>query len=186
MAPEHKLPTGLLIILHLHLLDYPLQDATGYDERLFHHTRGMRERNKAMEDITYFLVWKLEGSKERAKTVSTRSPRLSPHGGPLVSRSRDQILPTYPCLQPSDTTAYRIALAKYLEGLRNAIAHTSRAQTNDPKGKQRATPAEDEASAWWWKDVVVRKSILDECSGDRCGSRPTLSLRQLSLGRSAY
>ena len=95
-------------------------------------------------------------------------------------------MPKYHCLHPSDTTAYRIALAKYLEGLRNAIVHTSRAQTNDPKGKQRATPAEDEASAWWWKDVVVRKSILDECSGDRCGSHPTLFLRQLSSPGSAY
>jgi hypothetical protein len=21
--------------------------------------------------------------------------------------------------------------------------------------------------AWWWKDVVVRKSILEECAGER-------------------
>ncbi|TBU37828.1 hypothetical protein BD309DRAFT_875654 [Dichomitus squalens] len=98
-----------------------------------------------MEDITYFLVGKLEGGRERAKSI----------------------LPTYPCLQPADTTAYRIALAKYLEGLRSAVAHASRAHMNDPTGKQPATPAGDEVSAWWWKDVVVRKSILDECSGDR-------------------
>ena len=70
MALEHKLPNGLLIILHLHLLNFPLHDASGYDERLFHHTRGMRDRNKAMEDITYFLVGKLEGTKERTKSVS--------------------------------------------------------------------------------------------------------------------
>ncbi len=67
-------------------------------------------------------------------------------------------------MQPSDTTAYRIALSKYLETMRNAIVHTTHA--GDPKGKK-STPS-DEASAWWWKDVVVRKSILDECSGDRC------------------
>lgn len=70
MALENRLPNTLLIILHLHLLNFPLQDASGYDERLFHHTRGMRDRNKAMEDITYFLVSKLEGGKERAKSVS--------------------------------------------------------------------------------------------------------------------
>ncbi|TFK90846.1 hypothetical protein K466DRAFT_484041 [Polyporus arcularius HHB13444] len=94
-----------------------------------------------MEDITHFLVGKIEGGKERVKSI----------------------LSTYPCLQPSDTTAYRIALSKYLEAMRNAIVHTTHA--GDTKGKK-PTPS-DEASAWWWKDVVVRKSILDECSGDR-------------------
>ena len=69
MPPEHRLPNGLLIILHLHLLNYPLQDAAGYDERLFDPSRGMRERNKAMEDISYFLVGRIEGGKERAKGV---------------------------------------------------------------------------------------------------------------------
>ncbi|KAI0664399.1 hypothetical protein C8Q70DRAFT_234350 [Cubamyces menziesii] len=147
MPQQNQLPNGLLIILHLHLLDYPLHDATGYDERLFDPTRGMRERNKAMEDISYFLVAKIERSKERAKSI----------------------LPTYPCLQPSDTTAYKIALAKYLEAIRNSVAHTTHAGDRQPeqKGKQPACPAKDEASAWWWKDVVVRKSILDECCGER-------------------
>lgn len=76
MTPEQCLPNALLIILHLHLLNYPLQDAAGYDERLFEQSRGMRERTKAMEDITYFLVTRVEGSKERAKAVSCcLSPR---------------------------------------------------------------------------------------------------------------
>ncbi|KAI0742022.1 hypothetical protein C8Q80DRAFT_1274349 [Daedaleopsis nitida] len=143
MTPEQCLPNALLIILHLHLLNYPLQDAAGYNERLFDQSRGMRERTKAMEDITYFLVTRVEGSKERAKAL----------------------LPTYPCLQPSDTAPYRMGLAKYLESLRSAVAHTTHA--SDSKGKSPAPAAIDEASAWWWKDVVVRKSILDECSGDR-------------------
>ncbi len=77
MAPEQGIPNSLLIILHLHLLNYPLQDATGYDERLFDPSRGMRDRSKAMEDITYFLVGKIEGGKERAKGVRT-TPKLTP------------------------------------------------------------------------------------------------------------
>ena len=48
--------------------------------------------------------------------------------------------------------------------------HTKHAHTGDAKGKQHASSPEDEAVAWWWKDVVVRKSILEECSGERCGS----------------
>ncbi|KAI0675986.1 hypothetical protein C8Q78DRAFT_1007502 [Trametes maxima] len=144
---EPRLPTTLLIILHLHLLDFPLQDASGYDERLFDSTRGMRERNKAMEDISYFLVGKIEHSKERAKSI----------------------LPTYPCLQPSDSTAFRIALSKYIEAIRNGIVYTTHAgeKLPDPKGKQRASPALEEPTAWWWKDIVVRKSILDECCSER-------------------
>ncbi|KAI0630760.1 hypothetical protein C8Q77DRAFT_1135077 [Trametes polyzona] len=148
-SQTQRLPNGLLIILHLHLLDFPLQDATGYDERLFDPARGMRERNKAMEDICYFLVGKIEREKERAKAI----------------------LPTYPCLQPSDTTAFRIALAKYVEAIRNAIVHTTHAgeKPSEQKGKQPASSlhAPNEPAAWWWRDVVVRKSILDECCGER-------------------
>lgn len=79
-----------------------------------------------------------------------------------------QILPTYPCLQPSDTAAFRISLAKYMEALRQNVMHTGHAIGAGPdrKGKQPATASEDPA-AWWWKDVPVRKSTLEECSGER-------------------
>ncbi|OBZ66398.1 hypothetical protein A0H81_13563 [Grifola frondosa] len=100
-----------------------------------------------MEDICYFLVGKVEGGKERAKAI----------------------LPSYPCLQPSDTTAFRISLSKYLEALRHSIVHSSstgdKAESTRPNGKQ--PPAASAAIAWWWKDVVVRKSLLEECCGDR-------------------
>ncbi|KAH9849860.1 hypothetical protein C2E23DRAFT_736240 [Lenzites betulinus] len=110
----------------------------------------MRERSKATEDISYFLVGKIERSKERAKAVN-------------------QILPTYPCLQPSDTTAFRIALAKYIEAIRNSIVHTTHAGEKpvEQKAKQPTSSARDDIPAWWWKDIVVRKSILEECCGER-------------------
>ncbi|OSD05308.1 hypothetical protein PYCCODRAFT_1223699 [Trametes coccinea BRFM310] len=145
---EHKIPNALLILLHLHLLNYPIQDATGYDEHLFSPTRGMRERNKAMEDICYFLVGKIERSKDRARSI----------------------LPSYPCLQPSDATAFRIALAKYMEGIRNSITHTTHAVDKPSDSSSRGQPAsqsENDPPAWWWRDVVVRKSVLDECAGER-------------------
>ena len=83
MTPEgHKLPNGLLIILHLHLLNFPLRDAAGFDERLFDATsRGMGQRSKALEDIAFFLVGKIEGTRERTRAVSnlynTFAPRWS-------------------------------------------------------------------------------------------------------------
>ncbi|KAH9936001.1 uncharacterized protein BXZ73DRAFT_100475 [Epithele typhae] len=106
----------------------------------------MRERAKAMEDIVFFLVGKIEGAREHAKAI----------------------LPTYPCAQPSDSAAFRIALAKYLDALRSVVTHAGSTHGGgDVKGKRPAHGAQDGALAWWWKDVVVRKSILDECSGER-------------------
>ena len=75
--PAPRLPDGLLVILHLHLLGFPLRAAAGLDERLFDATRrGMHERAKALEDIAFFLVGRIEGARERAKAVSVLS--LSP------------------------------------------------------------------------------------------------------------
>ncbi|KAH9933438.1 uncharacterized protein B0H18DRAFT_645376 [Fomitopsis serialis] len=125
-----------------------LKDSTAYDERLFDPTRtGIRERTRALEDISYFLVAKIEGGRGRARSI----------------------LSTYPCLQPADTTAFRISLAKYLETLRHSSMFPSHADdrqkaTDDTKSKQTMTP---QRHAWWWQDVVVRKSLLEECSGDR-------------------
>jgi len=73
-APSNVLPITLLLLVHLHLLNYPPQVASTYNEHLFNPTRtGIRERTKAMEDICYFLVGKVEGGKESAKSVRLMS-----------------------------------------------------------------------------------------------------------------
>ncbi|KZT70848.1 hypothetical protein DAEQUDRAFT_810432 [Daedalea quercina L-15889] len=140
------LPHTLLILVHLHLLGYPLKDSSTYDERLFDPTRtGIRERTKALEDISYFLVGKVEGGKGRARSI----------------------LPTYPCLQPADTTAFRISLAKYLEALRHSSLYPSHGEDRR-KGKDDTKKSADTPQRHaWWQDVVVRKSLLEECSGER-------------------
>lgn len=71
------LPNSLLVLVHLHLLGYPLQDASAYNEHLFDPTRnGMRERTKAMEDICYFLIGKIGGGKDHARSVCMRKRRF--------------------------------------------------------------------------------------------------------------
>ncbi|KAH9947011.1 hypothetical protein B0H21DRAFT_740581 [Amylocystis lapponica] len=109
----------------------------------------MRERAKAMEDICYFLVSKVQGGREHAKAI----------------------LPTYPCLQPSDTTAFRMSLAKHLETLRHGIVYPGHADmkpnTTSKKNQAKVTSVTSTANAWWWKDVMVRRSILEECCGER-------------------
>ncbi|KAI0313204.1 hypothetical protein OF83DRAFT_1142519, partial [Amylostereum chailletii] len=125
-----NLPLPIVLLIHIHLLQYPHANSPEYDEHVFDpKTRGLRDRAKTMEDLCYFLVGKIEG-KRALKTL----------------------LSTYPCSQPSDSTAFRAGLTKYLEGVR---------------AKATRTDSEDASAGWWWKDVVVRKSTLEECAGER-------------------
>ncbi|KAH9992724.1 hypothetical protein BJV74DRAFT_393505 [Russula compacta] len=134
-----SLPLPLLLLIHIHLLGYPHADEPEYDEHVFNvKMRGLRDRTKTMEDLCYFLVGKIEPK-----------PRLK------------SLFPTYPCSHPSDSVAFRAVLAKYLEGLRN---HVVRPETSS-KGK--SPSAGTPPDPWWWKDVVVRKSLLEECTGNR-------------------
>ncbi|THH11397.1 hypothetical protein EW146_g8059 [Bondarzewia mesenterica] len=147
--PLVTLPLPLLLLIHLHILQYPKADSPEYDEHVFNpQTRGLRDRARTMEDLCYFLVGKVEKTPQAAKTL----------------------LPTYPCLQPSDSTAFRTTLARYLEGLRNHVvrpdSHPDFKQSTRGKNQSNIAPVPLPV-AWWWKDVVVRKSLLEECSGER-------------------
>lgn len=78
----------------------------------------------------------------------------------------------YPCLQPSETVAFRTSLSKYLETLRHqslypSLKTTLGASGGKAKAKESINDAESLATAWWWRDVVVRKSLLEECSGEK-------------------
>ncbi|KAJ7582658.1 hypothetical protein C8J56DRAFT_226206 [Mycena floridula] len=52
-------------------------------------------------------------------------------------------LPRYPCLAPNEKLVFRVAVTKYLESLRRKNLNS------------------------WWRDVVVRKSLLDDCLGTK-------------------
>ncbi|KAL1699142.1 hypothetical protein EV121DRAFT_216835 [Schizophyllum commune] len=102
-----------------------------------------------MEDISYFLVRKLE--RDRVKTVSFLT------------------LPNFPCKKPSDSVAYRTALTKYLEGVRHSAIGGSHAPATGRSAKgspKEASVNKSSASATWWKDVLVRKSTIEECAGE--------------------
>ncbi|KAF8074586.1 hypothetical protein FPV67DRAFT_1474082 [Lyophyllum atratum] len=140
-----SLPIPLIILVHLHILEYPHANKPEYDHNIFEpRVRGLRERTKLLEDVAYFLVGRLEGTARK-------------------------VLSTYPCAAPSDTVAFRTSLSKYLETLRHvSIYPTSKAITGasgKTKGKEPAREADN--AAWWWKDVIVRKSLLEECAGER-------------------
>ena len=67
---EDSLPLSLILLVDLHLLHFPLNDSVSYDENLFNPLkRGIGERSKFLEDISFFLPSKIEGSKGSAKKV---------------------------------------------------------------------------------------------------------------------
>ncbi|KAJ6580705.1 hypothetical protein B0H19DRAFT_1017162 [Mycena capillaripes] len=118
-----------------------------------------------MEDVCYFLVSRIEGTKEHVSYF------------PLFYRAK--VIPTYPCLQPADTTAFRTSLAKYLENLRHASIFPA-APRKQPRPNSKLISGAP--GAWWWKDVVVRRSLLDECAGENWG----LSFERLVLALSTH
>jgi hypothetical protein len=62
-----NLPTPLLLLVHLHILEYTYANKAEYDHNMFNpRTRGLRERAKTMEDVAYFLVGKIEGKGVKA------------------------------------------------------------------------------------------------------------------------
>ncbi|KAF8194937.1 hypothetical protein BJ912DRAFT_159770 [Pholiota molesta] len=161
------LPSCLLLLVHLHLLEYPCSNRPEYDHNIFNpRTRGLRERARTMEEVTYYLVGKLEG------------------------KSIKNILPTYPCNQPAESLAFRTTLTKYLENLRHQCIYPSSSRSSASSGTSAKSKPSNEVKdnseqAWWWKDVIVRKSLLEECSGDKF-ERLMLSLSTHALMRTSH
>jgi hypothetical protein len=58
-----SLPTPVILLVHLHILEYPHANKPEYDHNVFEpRVHGLRERTKLLEDVSYFLVGRLEGS----------------------------------------------------------------------------------------------------------------------------
>ncbi|KAL0581774.1 hypothetical protein V5O48_000251 [Marasmius crinis-equi] len=135
-----SLPLPLLLLIHLQLLQFPHVNEPQYDINLFNSSqRGLKDRIKSMEDICFFLVECCEGTKAGAK----------------------KILNTYPCSKPTDSPVFRASLAKYLENTRHS---SLRSTTATLKAFQ-----ETDNIKTWWKDAIIRKSLLEECAGDKSG-----------------
>ncbi|KIM88355.1 hypothetical protein PILCRDRAFT_814255 [Piloderma croceum F 1598] len=145
--PVLAVPNLLLLLVHLHLLEYPSVNNPEYDQNLFDpNVRGLRDRVNSMENMSYFLVGKIEDRKA----------------------STNKILSTYPCLTPPDSIAFRTSLAKYLETLRHNSSYLKIGSSSMIASRNRRKGIDPEfVQAWWWKDIVVRKTLLEECAGER-------------------
>lgn len=70
----NELPPALILLVHLHLLGYESRDGSTYNEDLFNpSSHGGGERIRIMEDVSFFLVGKIEGTIPRAKKVCLQS-----------------------------------------------------------------------------------------------------------------
>lgn len=59
-------PSTLVLLVQLYILNYPYVNNAEYDHDLFNpRVRGLRNRTKAMEDISYFLVGLIEGGSPK-------------------------------------------------------------------------------------------------------------------------
>ncbi|KAF5360234.1 hypothetical protein D9757_012891 [Collybiopsis confluens] len=67
----------------------------------------------------------------------------------LEGRNVKKVLPIYPCIKPSEIIAFRTSFSRYLESLRQVSIK------------------DNSISGVWWRDVQARKSLLEECSGER-------------------
>jgi hypothetical protein len=66
-----SIPNSLLLLVHLHLLEYPSANNPEYDQNLFNpNVRGLRDRVNSMENVCYFLLRKIEGQKAFVNRVS--------------------------------------------------------------------------------------------------------------------
>jgi hypothetical protein len=69
-ASVFSLPVPLFLLIHLHLLQYPHSNKPEYDHNVFDtRIRGLRDRTRTMEDVCYFLVSRIAGTKERVRKV---------------------------------------------------------------------------------------------------------------------
>ena len=72
--------------------------------------------------------------------------------------------------------AFRTSLAKYLDTLRHS---TFGMKNSNPQVKGKIiTPRLD--NAWWWKDVIVRRSLLEECLGEKYAKAPNAQRGQVN------
>lgn len=66
LPPRFALPLPLVLLVHLHILEYPHANKPEYDHNVFEpRVRGLRDRIKSMEDICFFLIGRIEGNSVR-------------------------------------------------------------------------------------------------------------------------
>lgn len=75
MQPFSSLPLSLILLIHLHILNYPRANEPQYDNHLFDgRLKGLKDRVKMMEDICYFLTSQLETSARNVRILANPYP----------------------------------------------------------------------------------------------------------------
>lgn len=108
---------------------------------------------------------------ERPRTTSTTSKPLQKTtlqpstSDATVRRPKVTVKPPLPRIYSSKAKASPTATNVVASGSRTTSAASSVTLLSRPRSEsQKASPP---VNSWWWRDVVIRKAILEECTGER-------------------
>lgn len=113
------------------------------------------------------------GSKgvDRPRTISTTSKPLrrtvsqSSTSDTAVRRTKVTIKPPLPRINVSKATASPTATSAVVSASRTTSSASSITLSNPPQSESQKVP-KPTVNGWWWRDVVIRKATLEECTGE--------------------
>ena len=131
------------------------------------------------------------GSKgtHRTRTTSTTSKPLhrtlsqSSISDTTGRRTKLTIKPSLPRINSSKAKASPTAANAVASGARTTSSASSVTLLNQNESQKASKPT---VNGWWWRDVVIRKAILEECTGEKFERLLLAFSIHTLMGRSTY
>ena len=154
---------------------YPCADtsqSTAFQLAVLKYLEGAREKAlNAAPPPPSKIDSKAKGT-ERPRTISTTSkPLQRPTHQPSMSdttmrRTKVTIKPPLPRINPSKTKASPAAPNVVVPGPRTTSSASSVTLRNPPQSESQKV-SKPPITGWWWRNVVIRKATLEECTGEK-------------------
>jgi hypothetical protein len=154
---------------------YPCDDevqSTAFRLAALKYLGGAREKAlKAASRPAPKVNSKVMGA-ERPRTISTTTNSLrrtrsqSSTSDTTVRRTKVAIKPPLPRVNSSRVRASSTATNVVVSGSRTTSSASSVTLLNPPQSASQRTSTPT-VNGWWWRNVVIRKTILEECTGEK-------------------
>lgn len=111
----------------------------------------------------------------RARTISSTSTTSKPlrrtvsqssTSDTTVRRTKVTIKPSLPQINSSKAKTSQTTTNVVASGSRTTSSASSVTPLNLPQSESQKAP-KPTVNGWWWRDVVIRKAILEECTGEK-------------------
>jgi len=172
---------------------YPCADSsqsTAFRLAILKYLEGAREKALSAAAVKVNSNSKPKGA-DRPRAISiTSKPLQRPTHQPSTSdttgrRTKVTIKPPLPRINSSKTRASPTATSVAAPGSRTTSSASSITLLNPPQSESQKA-SKPPANGWWWRHVVIRKAILEECTGEQF-ERLLLALSVHALmGQSTY